>query len=173
MKTLGYLFLSLLLFSIVVTSCVSDSSQTDKTQDSAVVIDSASIVDTSTVDLTPPALPYVVIFNEETARFDIVENPDAKNFEPNGDGYVEALNTKYPEILIRKGDLHEDTLNVFIDNATHLTQSIGSAGANSYLAEATYAFTELDSVKVVNFNFETGDHATAGPYTREFFKDFR
>lgn len=173
MKTTKYLFLTLSLF-ILLNSCVSDSQQSDQDQDSAVVIDSASIVDTTSgIDLTPPALPFVVIFNEETERFDIVENTENQDFTPNGNGYIEALNSKYPEINIRMGDRRQDTLDVFIDDATYLTQSIGSAGANSYLAEATYAFTTLDSVNVVNFNFDTGDHATSGPYTRAFFKDFR
>lgn len=174
MKTLNYSLLSVLSVSLILTACVSENNQDEQEQDSVVVIDSASIVDTTSyVDLTPPALPYVVVFDEEAARFNIIENPDNSGFTPDGDGYVEALNTKYPEILIRLGERSNDTLNVFIDNATHLTQSIGSAGANSYLVEATYAFTELDSVNVVNFNFETGDHAVPGSYTRTSFKDFR
>lgn len=175
MKNLNYSIRAILFTSLILQSCVSDQNNAENDQDSAIVIDSAAIRDTmsdSGVDLTPPALPYVVVFNEESGRFDIVENPDDQNFTPNGEGYVEALNIKYPEISIRQGERHLDTLNVFIDNATYLTQSIGSAGANSYLAEATYAFTELDSVNVVNFNFQTGDHATSGPYTRAFFKDF-
>lgn len=173
MKSLKYSTLALLTFFLILNACVSDSRQNNQERDSIVVIDSASVIDTtSSVDLTPPALPYVVIFNEETARFSIIENPDDSGFTPNGAGYVEALNTKYPEINIRMGDRHLDTLEVYIDDATHLTQGMGSAGANSYLAEATYAFSELDSVNVVNFIFKTGDHATSGPYTREFFNDF-
>lgn len=173
MKSTKYLILSLLIFSLILNACVSDSQQNDQEQDSIVVIDSTSIIDTaSSVDLTSPALPYVVVFNEETARFSIIENPDDPGFKPNGAGYVEVLNTKYPEINIRMGDRRLDTLDVFIDDATHLTQGMGSAGANTYLAEATYAFSELDSVDVVNFIFKTGDHATSGPYTREFFNDF-
>lgn len=173
MKSLKYLIPSLLAFSLILNACVSDSRQNAQEQDSIVVIDSTSVIDTtSDVDLTPPALPYIVVFSEETARFNIIENPDDSGFVPNGDGYVEALNTKYPEINIRMGDQRSDTLDVFIDDATHLTQGMGSAGANSYLAEATYAFSELDSVNVVNFIFKTGDHATSGPYTREFFNDF-
>lgn len=172
MKTLKHPLFSAIAISVLLYSCVSDNQQSDQGQDSAVVIDSASIVDTSTVDLTPPALPYVVVFNEETARFNIEENPDDQGFTPNGPGYIEVLNTKYPQISIRMGDRRLDTLDVFIDDATHLTQGMGSAGANSYLAEATYAFTELDSVEVVDFHFKTGDHATSGPYTRAFFDDF-
>lgn len=174
MKRLNYSILALLLISLVLHGCVSDQNKVGDNQDSAIVSDSAAVIDTvSGVDMTPPALPYVVVFNEENERFEIIENDDDQNFTPNGEGYVEALNTKYPEINIRQGEFRQDTLNVFIDDATYLTQSIGSAGANSYLAEATYAFTELDSVSVVNFHFQTGDHATSGPYTRAFFKDFR
>jgi hypothetical protein len=46
---------------------------------------------------------------------------------------------------------------------------MGSAGAAEFLATATLTLTEYDNDKFVDFNFETGDHANPGMYSREGF----
>jgi hypothetical protein len=38
-----------------------------------------------------------------------------------------------------------------------------------FLAEATFALTEIEGIKAVNFNFQEGDHAAPGTYTRNDF----
>jgi len=117
-------------------------------------------------------LPYIVNYDENTGRFEIDKNPQAETNSLTSEQIVKALKNKYPEIDLRVGEKKGDTLELLIDDATYLTQSIGSAGANNYLAEATFAFTSLDSIQVVNFLFEPGDHAMPGPYNRKYFDDF-
>jgi len=53
--------------------------------------------------------------------------------------------------------------------AEHLTQRMGSTGAEHFLATATFTLIEYDSIKFVNFIFEEGDHAKPGLYSRESF----
>ena len=65
--------------------------------------------------------------------------------------------------------LEGETVSVEVINALYLTQRLGSTGADAYLAEATYTLTEHPSVKAVFFQFEEGDHARPGLYTRDDF----
>ncbi|QNL49965.1 hypothetical protein H8S90_25320 [Olivibacter sp. SDN3] len=115
-------------------------------------------------------LPYIVVADTETAAIEIEENPQRSKVPLNKEELLEALNIKYPDIDLKLGASSHDTLQVNIDDATFLTQQYGTTGALTYLAEATYAFTELPDIKVVNFNFKEGDHAVPGPYTRDSFR---
>lgn len=115
-------------------------------------------------------LPYVVVADIETGDIEIEENPQKSKVPLNKEELLEALNIKYPDINLALGTLSHDTLQIHIDDATSLTQQYGTTGALTYLAEATYAFTELPAIKVVNFHFKEGDHASPGPYTRDSFK---
>ena len=65
-----------------------------------------------------------------------------------------------------------DTIITRIPDAIQLTQNIGTSGAESYLAEATFSLTEIPTIKAVKIEFEEGDHAMPGTFTRATFKDF-
>lgn len=115
-------------------------------------------------------LPYTLQYNTENNRFKIIEN---KAIHPTKEEEVVlALNTKYPDIKIEVEKKSNDTLFVRIPDANNLTQSIGITGATSYLIEATYGFTSINGIHVVNYSFTEGDHALPGPYTRESFHEF-
>lgn len=66
-------------------------------------------------------------------------------------------------------DIKGEVVNIEVINDEYLTQRMGSAGANEFLATATFALTEYDNIKFVNFIFEEGDHAFPGLYSREDF----
>ena len=151
---------------ILLNGCASDNSES-----SSELADTSSI-QSNEVESSSTQLPYEVNYNEETGRFSIVANPESTTAPSDGKMLADALKSKYPEIDLRIGDRRNDTLDVYIDNASYLTQNIGTAGANAYMAEATFAFTSLDSVKTVNFIFEAGDHASPGAYQRSDFDDF-
>ena len=67
--------------------------------------------------------------------------------------------------------IRHDTLHLKIKNTTSLTQEMGTAGAMLYLAEITYNLTELKNIRYINMDFEEGDNATPGTYTRNSFRD--
>lgn len=115
------------------------------------------------------SLPFVAVVNNETTQIEIQENPQKSKVPLNKEELAEALNIKYPEIHLEVDKISHDTLSVNIPNATYLTQQAGTTGAMTYLAEATYAFTDLPEIKVVTFNFKEGDHAVPGPYSRNSF----
>lgn len=159
---------SMLLISIIgLTSCQYDN----QTKESTNNIDSSSVDSSAFIESTF-SLPYQAFYNEETDRFEIRENTDSSTIAHNAEDLAKALNSKFPEITIIIERKKKDTLMVAIPQAASLTQTSGTTGATAYLAEATYAFTSLDSIRVVNFNFKEGDHAVPGPYTRASFSDF-
>ena len=124
----------------------------------------------STLTIEDFELPFTLQYNTENNRFKILENKDIRTSKE--EDIVLALNTKYPQIKIEVDKRSNDTLFVRIPDATNLTQSMGTTGATSYLVEATYGFTSINGIHVVNYSFTEGDHASPGSYTRESFIEF-
>lgn len=62
-----------------------------------------------------------------------------------------------------------DTLRVKIEQPEILTQQIGSTGARAYMALAVFTLTEQTGIHYVTFDFEEGDHASPGTYSRYSF----
>jgi hypothetical protein len=48
---------------------------------------------------------------------------------------------------------------------------MGSTGPTMFLSSAVYNLTEIPGIRYVNFDFEEGDHASPGTFSRESFKD--
>jgi hypothetical protein len=64
-----------------------------------------------------------------------------------------------------------DTIYVKIPDGTYLTQQMGSTGPRLFLSGVVYTLTGLNGINYVNFDFEEGDHAAPGTYSRESFKN--
>lgn len=149
-------------------ACQNESSrQTD--EGNAIKQDSMDVAYTDSANTKTLVLPYEVIFNEDKASFEIKPSTEKSAVALDKDELAEALNIKYPEIGLELGSVAGDTLFVRIADATYLTQNFGTSGARTYLAEATYAFTELPNINVVHFDFKEGDHAMPGDYKRSSF----
>lgn len=85
---------------------------------------------------------------------------------------INLLNSKYsPSVTLEFDKLSNDTVYVKIPNSTILTQQMGSHGAYDYMITCTFTLTELNGIEFVNFNFESGDHAGPGVYSRQYFLD--
>lgn len=116
-------------------------------------------------------LPYNAEYNEQTQKLELVRNKtDLSNLTLID--MIEALNIKYPEIRLELVSNTNHTAHVKIADAVYLSEDMGSAGAKTYMAEATYALTEIPGITAVDFAFKEGDHASPGVYTREDFKGF-
>ena len=63
-----------------------------------------------------------------------------------------------------------DTVYLKIPDATYLTQQMGSTGPRLFLSGLVYTLTSLPGINYVNLDFEEGDHAGPGTYSRESFK---
>jgi len=82
---------------------------------------------------------------------------------------IGMLNDQYPDVQISLTKISRDSIFIRIKNSTHLTQQMGSSGAEAYLAEVTYNLTELMGISFVNLQFKEGDHAAPGTYSRTDF----
>lgn len=155
-----WLYLFLLMF---IYSCTNDSRKEEGRD--------LDTIETVKVDLLD-SLPWNSSYNEKTQKLQL----DHREINMSGVTYMEiisVLNKKYPGIKMDYIGLKKDTLIAKIDDATQLTQNVGTAGAEIYLAEATYSLTEIPPVKAVTIQFVAGDHAMPGTYTRDSFSDFR
>ena len=84
---------------------------------------------------------------------------------------IDFINGKDTNIHIDLSKVSNDTVYLKIPNAMHLTQQMGSTGAELYMAGVVYNLTELNGIHFVNFDFLEGDHAGPGTYNRDSFKD--
>lgn len=160
-------FLILLCLTLFACSCSrsKNEQQTDKTTDT---LDPA---DEKVEEVMIDSLPWRVEYDESGQHLHL-KKTSQKLDEFSIKDLVVLANKKYPNVELKVQAQKNDTLVVAIEDAFYLTQSMGSAGAESYLAELTYSLTEVPGVKVVKFNFEEGDHAIPGSYTRKSFNDF-
>ena len=86
---------------------------------------------------------------------------------------VEFLNQTNPNIRLEFVRSSGDTVFVKIPDATYLTQQMGSTGPTFYLAGVTYNLTEVPGTNFVSLDFEEGDHASPGVWSRQDFDRLR
>jgi hypothetical protein len=87
------------------------------------------------------------------------------------EGVVALINTTKGSNTVRLElkKISKDTAYLKILNSHILTQQMGSTGADDYLSTATFTITELNSVTYVHYDFEPGDHALPGTYSRGYY----
>jgi len=172
-KITDLLRLSIGLFVVLyfVSSCRNETSDTATESVTDSVTEDSATMPTEDVPPPAPSLPYTAVFNDDTDQLDAEANPDFDRSQLNIDTLTHLLRVNYPQIALEVDRVSNDTIYVKIADATYLTQEMGSSGAHMYLFEATYAYTELDGIEVVDFNFVEGDHAIPGTYTRKSFED--
>lgn len=90
----------------------------------------------------------------------------SESTRPQGDG----VRTELPKIVLQKAEPR--TTHIEVLNEQYLTQSMGSSGAQDYLAMVTYTLTETPGVMAIDFIFPGGDHAMPGIYSRESFTGY-
>ena len=114
-------------------------------------------------------IPWSVITDSNSQKMKLVQNEEVTTQELDSNNVTEALSRKYPEIKIIWLKQQHDTAFVKIPDAEFLTQSSGSMGAQIFMAEVTYAYTQIPGINFVNFFFKEGDHASPGTYDRSNF----
>jgi len=117
-------------------------------------------------------LPYNAEYNKQTQKLELKHNIPVDASKLTIGDMIDAINLKYPEIKLQLVSTDHHTVYVKIDDATYLSESLGSTGSKTYIAEATFALTEIPGIKVVDFAFKEGNHAAPGVYTRADFKGF-
>lgn len=158
---------TILYFSLacIFAACNSDTKNTDSTNDS----EPAAVTEN-----TQPAqlfdVPWSAVLDSASQKIRMTQTDGVNDEDLNVDNVSESLNRKYPEILISESVQRNDTVFVKINDSNYLTQGSGTMGAEIYLAESTYSFTQIPGVSFVTFNFSVGDHASPGTFNRSNFE---
>src|SRR5690606_4196834 len=84
-------------------------------------------------------LPWTAVFDSETQQLELKHNEAGNAENLTIQDMIDAINIKYPETKLYKTSQQGDTINVTINDAAYLTQQSGTTGAETYLAEATFA----------------------------------
>ena len=163
MKSLLYCLSAIFLLA----SCQNEQSAKQQSAEVEPVESTATADAEKTLDV-----PWVAVFNDSTQLLEIKKNPVAHPGNLNEQDIIDALNLKYPKIKIEAVSQEGNKAIVKIENSTYLTQEMGSAGAQAFLAEATYSLTEIKGIEAVDFRFKPGDHAMPGILTRNSFESF-
>ncbi len=162
-KMKRYYLYTLLLF--LFAAC--NSNQKDQ---QATVKDSVTIIPKA--DSAPPvkdAHYFWAVDEEDMKGISMKKTRPVSADSLNASSMAGLLNSTYPEIPLAYVKTSGDTVFLKISNSNYLTKQIGSTGAESYLAEVIYNFTELSGINNVDIRFKKGDHAEPGTYTRTDF----
>ena len=114
---------------------------------------------------------WVASLNDTTGKMELKKSEATAIDSLSPASIINFINGKDTNIHLDLTKISNDTIYVKIPNATHLTQQMGSSGAELYMAGVIYNLTELNGIRYVNFDFEEGDHAGPGTYNRDSFKD--
>jgi hypothetical protein len=154
-------FLLALLVTCLFASCNNKSDQPSTEEDTA---------------LAPTHFIWQSYLNDSTGKMELMPSWEIDNDSLQPSLVVDQLNRanqqtgygKIPLVFVRSSG---DTVYVKIPDATYLTQQMGSTGPNLFLSGVVYTLTALPGMNYVSFDFEEGDHASPGTYSRESFKD--
>jgi hypothetical protein len=109
-------------------------------------------------------------YNSETEEFEIKQMHPVDQDTLTAQAVVNIVNHTWPRVQVKLLGSSNDTLFISVPDSRVLTQQMGTAGAESYLISTTFSFTELKGINHVYFDFEEGDHAIPGVYSRDSWK---
>lgn len=172
MKQISIFLLAVVFF---MSACNSNQDDTVKTPEPLEVTDSVT-----TIVNNPDSMRTIInrsmiwTVQPEGANKDKLKAPDSaqiKNYSYSQ--LIDLLNSNYPDIQMDFEKISHDTIYIKIPDSQRLTNGIGDTGAENFLASATYTLTEMPNIHFVNIKMKSGDHAEAGVYSRDDFKDLR
>lgn len=153
-------------------ACSDSANQASPTADSAATGGAWKVT-----ELTPEQIAtnrqhyYVWDVNAETRTIKV--NPMLQPSYFHVDTLIAGLNEKFPEIALTKRQISGDTLYAAIKDASYLTERMGSAGAEQYIAYAVLNLTSVEGINFVRIDFPEGSHAAPDVWAREAFKEYK
>jgi hypothetical protein len=154
MKKLLFLF-SLSAF-VLATSC-NNSADTAATEEDS-------------IEIEPETYMWQASMNDSTGKLEMKRDRPAGLDSLAPGPVIDFLNQTNPNIKLVYSKTSNDTCYVSIPDAHYLTQQMGSTGPVHYTASVVYNITEIPGINFVNFDFEEGDHAGPGVWSRKDFE---
>lgn len=100
-------------------------------------------------------------------------NPELKGDSLSADSIIGWLNSTHPNVQLHKSGMNNDTIILEIPDSEYLTQRMGSTGPSEYLAKVVINLTAVAGINFVRLNFEEGDHASPGVWSKKEFRDIK
>lgn len=130
-------------------------------------------VDSSEADVEELSKEEFYVWQVDSDGKTIRQNPKLTEAVLGVDSLITGLNTMYPNVQLEKVKQSNDTLYTQIKQADYLTEQMGSAGSEQYIAQAVLNLTSAKGVKYVRIDFEEGSHAMPDVWSKESFKDYK
>ncbi|MBB1284635.1 hypothetical protein HRH25_09650 [Flavisolibacter sp. BT320] len=113
------------------------------------------------------------IYQVDSDSKTIKKNPALHPSYYSVDTLIMGLNERYPQILLEKKSVGHDTLYTEIKNAAFLTNQMGSAGSEAYIAQVVLNLTAVQGINYVRIDFEEGSHAAPDVFSRQAFSGYK
>ncbi len=121
--------------------------------------------------ISPYTFSWQATLNDSTGKLELTKQEMIGPDSLSPQAVVDFLNSSNPNISLTLVKTSGDTIFIKIPEPTYLTQQMGSTGPTMYFASAVYNLTEIPGIRFANFDFEEGDHAQPGTFTKESFKE--
>lgn len=109
--------------------------------------------------------------NDSTGKLEMKKTEAADLDSISTISIIDYINRSDSSIHLDIVKTSNDTVYLKIPDAHYLTQQMGSTGPTLYLASVIYNLTELPGIHYINLDFEEGDHAQPGTFSRDSFKN--
>ena len=130
-------------------------------------------VDSTEADIEELSKEDYYIWKVDNEEKTIRKNPKLGDDVLGVDTLIIGLNEMYPKIKLEKVKQSNDTLYTQIKEADYLTEQMGSAGSEAYLAQAVLNLTAAPGVNYVRIDFEMGSHAMPDVWSKQSFKNYK
>lgn len=162
------IFIGLLVLVLLGVGCNRSSQQEDTTQGEpdTLLVDSTQLHENTFVYRPTDAL-WEYQLDTTTNDFKPVKLREITADSLTAQGVETIVNNTWPNVQVNYLQTSGDTVYIEIPESMVLTQQMGTAGAKQFLVSTTYSFTELPNVQYIAFDFEEGDHAVPGVYSRK------
>lgn len=100
-------------------------------------------------------------------------NPELTRDSLSADSIISWLNSTHPNVQLHKTGMKKDTIILEIPDSEYLTQRMGSTGPEEYRSKVVINLTSVPGINFVQLNFEEGDHASPGVWSRKEFSDIK
>lgn len=128
------------------------------------------VVEETKLSFNPESKLYVWKSSPDYTK---TKNPQLSNNMLNADSLIKGLNEMNENVLLQKIKISGDTVYTEIKNSQFLTESMGSTGAEMYVADVVLNLTEVPGIKYVNIQLVEGSHMQPGTWAKDNFKKFK
>ena len=110
---------------------------------------------------------------KSSADFTKIKNPGYTSAILNADSLIKGLNELNENVLLEKIKISGDTIYTEIKDSQYLAESMGSTGAEIYVADVVLNLTEVKGISYVNITLIEGSHMQPGVFNKEQFKKYK